>query len=182
MNRLAGTLDIPTLSDLGHQNTGADLRHPVKKPKGGELAEDAKAFNSVIRGIHGVAERANALHKVTCKALRRVSLDPKAITRITRAALVLLQMQHGRTDLTKITNRHETFPRRAHCLAPMRGVNGAPFDRHPPLVLLDHRGKDAMDRERHPMNQIGDAAPVFQCRWCTCSIWCRTSLKRPQIH
>jgi hypothetical protein len=45
-----------------------------------------------------VAERANDLLKVTFKALRRVSLDPKAITRITRAALVLLQMEHGRTS------------------------------------------------------------------------------------
>lgn len=42
-----------------------------------------------------MAERANALLKVTFKALRRVSLDPKAITRITRAALVLLQMEHA---------------------------------------------------------------------------------------
>jgi hypothetical protein len=30
----------------------------------------------MIRGIHGVAERANALLKVTFKALCRVSLDP----------------------------------------------------------------------------------------------------------
>ncbi|MCX5317231.1 transposase family protein [Streptomyces sp. NBC_00154] len=97
LNRLAGTLDIP-LTDLGYQNAGAGLRHPVKKPKGGELTDDAKAFNSVIRGVHGVAERANVLLKVTLKALRRVSLDPKAITRITRAALVLLQMERGRTS------------------------------------------------------------------------------------
>ncbi len=33
LNRLADTLDIPTLTDLGYQNTGAGLRHPVKKPK-----------------------------------------------------------------------------------------------------------------------------------------------------
>jgi hypothetical protein len=51
----------------------------------------------VIRGVHAVAERANALLKVTFKALRRVSLDPSAITRIARAALVLLQLEHGRT-------------------------------------------------------------------------------------
>ncbi|MEZ3183278.1 IS5/IS1182 family transposase, partial [Streptomyces pimonensis] len=50
-----------------------------------------------IRGVHAVAERANALLKVTFKALRRVSLAPAAITRITRAALVLLQLEHGRT-------------------------------------------------------------------------------------
>ncbi|WP_435839332.1 hypothetical protein [Streptomyces brevispora] len=72
------------LWDIGHRTPGG--------------TDDAKAFDSVIRGVHGVAERANALLKVTFKALRRVSLDPKAITRITRAALVLLQMEHGRTS------------------------------------------------------------------------------------
>ncbi|MFF1738429.1 hypothetical protein [Streptomyces mirabilis] len=45
-----------------------------------------------------MAERANALLKVTFKALRRVSLNLKATTRITRAALVLLQMERGRTS------------------------------------------------------------------------------------
>ncbi|MER5915893.1 transposase family protein [Streptomyces sp. NPDC001982] len=97
LNRLAATLGIPTLTDLGYENAGAGFRHPVKKPKGSELTEDAQAFNKVIRGIHGVAERANALLKVTFKALRRVSIDPSAITRIARAALVLLQLEHGRT-------------------------------------------------------------------------------------
>jgi hypothetical protein len=97
LNRLAVALGIPTLTDLGYENAGDGLRHPIKKPKGGELADSDKAFNAVIRGVHAVAERANALLKVTFKALRRVSLDPAAITRITRAALVLLQLEHGRT-------------------------------------------------------------------------------------
>ncbi len=97
LNRLAATLDIPTLTDLGYENAGPGFRHPVKKPKGGELAEPDQAFNSVIRCVHAVAERANALLKVTFKALRRVSLDPSAITRIARAAPVLLQLEHGRT-------------------------------------------------------------------------------------
>jgi hypothetical protein len=51
----------------------------------------------VIRGVHALAEHANALLKVTFKALRRVSLAPAAITLIARAALVLLQLEHGRT-------------------------------------------------------------------------------------
>jgi hypothetical protein len=97
LNRLAVTLDIPTLTDLGYENAGDGFRHPVKKPKDGELTEAQQTFNKVIRGIHGVAERANALLKVTFKALRRVSLDPSSITRIARAALVLLQLEHGRT-------------------------------------------------------------------------------------
>lgn len=65
--------------------------------QGRELDLEQQTFNKVIRGIHGVAERANALLKVTFKALRRVSLDPGSITWIARAALVLLQMEHGRT-------------------------------------------------------------------------------------
>lgn len=97
LNRLAATLGIPTLTDLGYENAGPGIHHPVKKPKGAELTEEQRTFNAVIRGIHGVAERANALLKVTFKALRRVSLDPAAITRIARAALVLLQLEHGRT-------------------------------------------------------------------------------------
>lgn len=97
LNRLAATLGVPTLTDLGYENAGPGFRHPVKKPQGGELTEPAQAFNKMIRGIHGVAERANALLKVTFKALRRVSLDPSGITRIARAALVLLQLEHGRT-------------------------------------------------------------------------------------
>lgn len=97
LSRLAGTLGVPTLTDLGYENAGTGFRHPVKKPKGGELTLKQKTFNKVIRGIHGVAERANALLKTTFKALRRVSLDPGSITRIARAALVLLQLEHRRT-------------------------------------------------------------------------------------
>lgn len=97
LNRFAATLGIPTLTGLGYENAADGFRHPVMKPKGGELTEAAQAFNKVIRGVHGVAERANALLKVTFKALRRISLDPSAITRIARAALVLLQLEHDRT-------------------------------------------------------------------------------------
>lgn len=97
LNRLAATLDVRTLAHLGYENAGDGFRHPVKEPMGGELTVDAAAFNSVVRSIHGVSERANALLKVTFNALRRVSLDPATITRIARAALVLLQLEHGRT-------------------------------------------------------------------------------------
>lgn len=80
-----------------YENAGPGLHHPVENPKDGELTEEQWTFNAVVRGIHVVAERANALLEVTFKALRRVSLDPKAITRIARAALVLLQLEHGHT-------------------------------------------------------------------------------------
>jgi len=97
LNRLADQLGTPTLVDLGYENAGDGFRHPVKKPAGGQLTEDQQAFNKVIRGIHGVCERANSLLKVTFKALRRVSLDPGRITQIAAAALVLLQLEYDRT-------------------------------------------------------------------------------------
>jgi len=87
---------MPTLTDLGYQNLSPAIRHPHKKPKGGELTESQTTYNKVIRGVHGVAERANALLKETFAALRRVSLDPARIGAITRAALVLLHLEHHR--------------------------------------------------------------------------------------
>jgi hypothetical protein len=97
LNRLADKLAVPTLVDLGYENAGCGFRHPVKKPTGGELTEAQQTFNKVIRGIHGVCERANPLLKTTFKALRRVSLDPSRITQIAAAALVLLQLEYDRT-------------------------------------------------------------------------------------
>lgn len=78
--------------------TSAPPCAPVKKPAHGELTDEQKAaYNQLIRGVHGIAERANSLLKTTFKALRRVSLDSWRIGAIVRAALVLLQLEHGRT-------------------------------------------------------------------------------------
>ncbi|GAA3871578.1 IS5-like element IS470 family transposase [Streptomyces lacrimifluminis] len=97
LNRIAAELDMPTLVDLGYENAGDGFRHPVKKPAGAELTEAQQTYNKVIRGIHGVCERANSLLKTTFKTLRRVSLDPSRITKIAAAALVLLQLEYDRT-------------------------------------------------------------------------------------
>jgi hypothetical protein len=87
---------IPTLTDLGYQNPSPAIRHPHKKPRGGELTEAQTTYNKVIRGVHGVAERANALLKETFAALQMISLDPGRIGAITKAALVLLHLEHDR--------------------------------------------------------------------------------------
>ncbi|KUJ33578.1 transposase [Streptomyces sp. NRRL F-5122] len=97
LNNLAAEPGVPTLVDLGYENAGDGLRHPVKKPASGELTEAQHTYNKVIRGVHGVCERANSLLKTTFKALRRVSLDPSRITQIAAAALVLLQLEYDRT-------------------------------------------------------------------------------------
>ncbi|GAA1461924.1 hypothetical protein GCM10009603_28710 [Nocardiopsis exhalans] len=97
LEKVATDQGLLTLTDLGYENLSPAIRHPVKKPAGQELTGDQKAYNQLIRGVHGVAERANSLLKTTFKALRRVSLDPWRIGAITLAALVLLQLEHDRT-------------------------------------------------------------------------------------
>jgi hypothetical protein len=96
LEALAVDAALLTLTDLGYENLSPALRHPVKKPKGGRLTDDQRAFNQVIRGIHAVAERANSLLKTTFKALRRVRLDPWRIGAIVKAAHVLLRLEYGR--------------------------------------------------------------------------------------
>jgi hypothetical protein len=96
LGRIAAELDLPTLVGLGYENAGDGFRHPVEKPAGSELTEAQQTYNKVIRGIHGVCERANSLLKTTFKALRRVSLDPSRITKIAAAALALLQIERDR--------------------------------------------------------------------------------------
>ncbi|MFG1711351.1 transposase family protein [Nonomuraea sp. M3C6] len=97
LSRAATETALITLTDLGYEGAGEMFRMPFKKPKDGRLTEPQRAFNQLLRGVHGVGERANTLLKTTFKALRRVSLDPSRITQIAAAALVLLQLEHGRT-------------------------------------------------------------------------------------
>ncbi|MEO3781751.1 transposase family protein [Actinocorallia sp. B10E7] len=88
---------LPALADLGYEGAAHVLRVPVKKNKRRKLTDDQRTYNKLLRGLRGVGERANALLTVTFKALRRVSLDPWRIGRITRAALVLLYQEHNWT-------------------------------------------------------------------------------------
>ena len=87
---------MPTLTDLGYIGLSPAIRHPHKKPKGGKLTEEQATYNTVIRAVHAPAERANALLKETFAALQTISLSPTRIGAITKAALVLLHLEHDR--------------------------------------------------------------------------------------
>jgi len=68
---------------------------PVKKPKGREDTDSDKQCNLIVRGARGIAERANALLKITFRALRRVSVCRWRIGAIAKAAPVLLHLEHA---------------------------------------------------------------------------------------
>jgi len=62
-----------------------------------ELDPGQQQFNKVHNGLRAIGERANALLKMTFKALRNVSVDPWRIGVIVAAALVLLHFDYNRT-------------------------------------------------------------------------------------
>lgn len=88
---------LPVLADLGYEGEAAILTIPIKKTPGVELTDDQRQINWLQAHARARAEQANALLKMTFKALRHVSLDPSAIGRIVAAALVLLHVEHDRT-------------------------------------------------------------------------------------
>ncbi len=88
----AAAKGLPTLTDKGYQGAGIGILVPVKRR---DLAVDNRARNTIIAALRAPAERGNALLKQTWKALRHVTLDPRRITAISAAALVLLHLQRG---------------------------------------------------------------------------------------
>jgi DDE superfamily endonuclease len=95
----AWTVDAehPVLADLGYEGESGLVTVAVKKPAGGALTAEQVAANKAHNAKRALAERGNALLKVTFKALRRVTLCPWRIGDITAAALVLLHTSGQRT-------------------------------------------------------------------------------------
>lgn len=89
--------DLPVLADLGYEGEAGTFTLPIKKPKGGKLTQRQKQLNWLQAHARARAEQANAVLKMTFKALRHVSLDPSMIGQIAAAALVLLHIEHDRT-------------------------------------------------------------------------------------
>jgi hypothetical protein len=88
---------LHALGDLGYEGEAAIFTVPIKKTPGVELTDEQKQLNWLQAHARARAEQANALLKMTFKALRRVSLDPSQTGKIVAAALVLLHVEHGRT-------------------------------------------------------------------------------------
>ena len=87
----AASLGLPTLADKGYTGAGIGIKVPAKNP---HPDPDTRWRNELISSMRAPAERANALIK-HFKALKHVTLDPRAITTIAAAALVILTLHKG---------------------------------------------------------------------------------------
>ena len=85
------------LADLGYEGERGRLVLPVKKTHGATLSVDQQCYNALHSATRALAERGNALLKVTFTALRHVSLSPARTGPMVAAALVLLHVEHHRT-------------------------------------------------------------------------------------
>jgi hypothetical protein len=88
----AATEGLPTLTDKGYIGAGIGILVPVRRPKGRSeqaLHADTRTTNSLIRGIRALGERAAAELKQRWRTLQHVTISPRRIDDIARAAPVL---------------------------------------------------------------------------------------------
>jgi hypothetical protein len=85
---------FPCLADSGYEGAGAGVLVPLKKPRKGDLDDNAKTRNILLRGLRYQGERGFALMKERWGALRHVTTDPGQIGDIAKAALFLTQFEH----------------------------------------------------------------------------------------
>ena len=87
--------DMPVLADGGYEGAGHGVLVPVKKPKDGyEPDPDTRTYNKLLRSLRCLGERGFALLVTRWKTLQHVTISPRRITDLARAALVLTQFEH----------------------------------------------------------------------------------------
>jgi hypothetical protein len=88
--------DMPVLADGGYVGAGCGVLTPVpQRDDGIPLHADQRAYNKLLRGLRCLGERGFALLTERWKALEHVTMSPRRITLIARAALVLVHFEHG---------------------------------------------------------------------------------------
>lgn len=86
---------LPVMADSGYEGAGHGVYIPVKARKDGyELDVDTRAYNRLLRALRCLGERGFALLVGRWKTLRHVTISPRRITDLARAALVLTQFEH----------------------------------------------------------------------------------------
>ena len=95
LNWAASQLDLLTLADSGYDGAGQGIKTPIKQPTDGQsLAPDNQTYNTLLRSTRCLGERGFALLTCRWRALQRVTISPRRIGELARAALVLTQIEN----------------------------------------------------------------------------------------
>jgi hypothetical protein len=95
LNWAASQFDLPALADSGYDGAGHGVKTPVKQPGGGQvLAPDNQAYNTLLRSTRCLGERGFALLTGRWRALQRVTVGPRRIGELAKAALVLTRIEN----------------------------------------------------------------------------------------
>lgn len=90
-------LNLPTLADGGYAGAGIGVHTPIKQPAGDQVLDvDNRTYNTLLRGLRCLGERAFALLVGRWRALRHITTSPRKIGTIVNAALILTHFEHGR--------------------------------------------------------------------------------------
>jgi hypothetical protein len=81
---------LPTLADKAYQGAGIGIRTPFKNPPGGGILDvDNRCHNMLLTRLRCLGERAAAMLTTRWKTLARITLCPRRIGSIAKAALLL---------------------------------------------------------------------------------------------
>jgi hypothetical protein len=95
LNWAASQLELPTLADSGYEGAGQGIKTPVKQPADGQvLASDNQAYNTLLRSTRCLGERGFALLTGRWRALQHVTVSPRRIGELAKAALVLTRIEN----------------------------------------------------------------------------------------
>ena len=87
--------DLPVLAEPGHQGTGPGALTPVKKPHdSGELDITTKTCNKLLRALQALGERSFTLLTQRRTIPQHVTMSPRKIGTLARAALALTHFEH----------------------------------------------------------------------------------------
>jgi hypothetical protein len=87
---------MPVLADGGYEGAHCGVLTPVpQRTDGIPLHADQRTYNRLLRGLRCLGERGFALLVERWQVLRHVTMSPRRITDLARAALVLTHFEHG---------------------------------------------------------------------------------------
>jgi hypothetical protein len=88
------TADMPILADGGYDGAGCGVLTPVpQRTDGIPLHVNAHTYNKLLRGPRRLGERGFAVLTERWKALEHITISPRRITQIARAALAITRFE-----------------------------------------------------------------------------------------